>query len=160
MKHKNMSGNKAASLANKSSSLKINAAKAGMPCAGNDVHPAQCKAQLEFDHISSGREYIEPWVTKETLRQHYKMGIRTINYAMTLGLPSHRLGRNVRFKMSEVQAWLEKNGYRRFASEGRKAAIATALLKRQQFQIVLAGDVQVTKIEPVKLKGKADGTAP
>src|SRR5258705_6445715 len=81
---------------------------------------AAITAQLEFDYIPGAPEYIEPWVTKETLRQHYKMGIRTINYAMALGLPSHHLGRNVRFKMSEVQVWLEKNGYRRFASKAAK----------------------------------------
>ena len=119
---------------------------------GNDPELAQPhgplphagKHQLEFTYVNSPPVPIEPLVTKKTLCEHYHMALRTLDYAIVLGLPKVQVGALVRFRLSEVQPWFEKNGYRRFASEGRKAAVEKALLKSKQFQFALDGGVHIT----------------
>jgi len=118
------------------------------------------KSQLEFTYVNSPPIPIEPLVTKKTLCEHYHMALRTLDYAIVLGLPKVQVGALVRFRLSEVQPWFEKNGYRRFATEGRKAAVEKALLKSKQFQFALDGGVQITsphdkpKSPKTKLKKK------
>jgi len=117
--------------------------------------PSTGKSQLEFEYIPSDPEHIEPLVTRETVCKHYQIGMRTLTYAMSLGLPSVAIGRARRFRFSEVQPWFEKNGYRRIASEGRKLAIQKALIKTKQFHLALTQDVQVTN-EKNKIQNQKD----
>src|SRR5688500_18368749 len=89
------------------------------PCHGNDpaanaAMPHAGKHQLQFTYVTSPVIPIEPLVTKKTLCEHYQMALRTLDYAIALGLPVVPVGRNIRFKFSQVQPWFEKNGYRRF----------------------------------------------
>jgi hypothetical protein len=102
--------------------------------------------QLQFEYITTRPEPIEPLVTKKTLAEHYGLSVRTINYAMTLGLPKVPVGGCVRFRFSEVQPWFEKNGCRRFAAEGIKLAIQKSLL--QQYHLNLSDQVQITVSKP------------
>ncbi len=116
----------------------------------SDAAPSSTPKQLHFDYIPAPPEYIEPLVTKKTLADHYGLSIRTINYAMTLGLPKVQLGGRVRFRFSEVQAWFEQNGCRRFAAEGIKLAIQKSLAK--QFHLNLSDQVQITVTKPTPSK--------
>src|SRR5688572_17038311 len=102
--------------------------------------------QLQFEYVASPPIPIEPLVTKKTLADHYGLSVRTVNYAMTLGLPKVQVGGRVRFRFSEVQPWFEKNGCRRFASEGIKMAIQKSVAK--QFHINLSDQVQITVTQP------------
>jgi hypothetical protein len=113
-------------------------AHANVPCPGKD--------QLQFDYIASPPIPIEPLVTKKTLADHYGLSVRTVNYAMTLGLPKVQVGGRVRFRFSEVQPWFEKNGCRRFAAEGIKMAIQKSVAK--QFHLHLSDQVQITVTKP------------
>jgi predicted DNA-binding transcriptional regulator AlpA len=49
----------------------------------------------------------EPWLTKAQLADRLDVSPRWIDYRRDEGLPSHRWGGIVRFKVSEVEAWLE-----------------------------------------------------
>lgn len=50
----------------------------------------------------------EPYVTIEQLCEHLQMKPRWVRYQITEnGLPVKRLGRSLRFRISEVEAWLE-----------------------------------------------------
>lgn len=49
----------------------------------------------------------EPYVTKQALAEHLSVSVRWIEYQMADGLPFYRFGTNVRFKISEAEAWLE-----------------------------------------------------
>jgi hypothetical protein len=110
------------------------------PTSGNQAAPA--KSQLHFDYLSNPPESIEPLINKKALAEHYGLSIRTINYAMTLGLPTVPVGGRVRFRFREVQQWFEKNGCRRFATEGIRLAIQKSLAK--QFHLNLSDQVQIT----------------
>jgi hypothetical protein len=105
-------------------------------------HPGKGKSQLEFTYVNSPPIPIEPLVTKKTLADHYGLSVRTVNYAMTLGLPKVQVGGRVRFRFSEVQPWFEQNGCRRFAAEGIKMAIQKSVAK--QFHLNLSDQVQIT----------------
>jgi hypothetical protein len=162
MKFHNTSGNKAASPETTSSSPSKSplTTNTGPQTELPSAHPAVLSDgshQLQFTYVTSPVIPIEPLVTKRTVCEHYHMGLRTLDYAITLGLPVVPVGRNVRFKFSQVQPWLEKNGYRRLAKEGRKAAIEKALLKSKQFQFALSSEVQVTNDkDKTKPKKKSD----
>lgn len=51
----------------------------------------------------------EPRLTKRQVAAHYKVSERTIERWMLAGMPYDRppVGRVVRFRLSEVEAWLE-----------------------------------------------------
>jgi len=146
MKKQMISGNKAAPSNPKSEikNPKSLAASRRLPVPRDGSH------QLQVDYIASPPVPIEPLVTKKTLSDHYGLSIRTINYAMTLGLPSVPIGGRVRFRFSEVQPWFEQNGCRRFATEGIKLAIQKSLAKH--FHLNLSDQVQITVTKPTKPK--------
>ena len=166
MKNKTISGDKAATKPSHDS--KLPAAQGNVPPTDNRQsipttqvvenrksdealpRPRNAKS-LEFTYVDSPALPIEPLVTRETVCKHYKIGLRTLTYAVSLGLPSVPIGRSRRFKFSEIQPWFEKNGYRRIASEGRKLAIQKALLKAKQFHLALSSDVEIVNEQ----KGKA-----
>mgnify|MGYP003631655392 CR=1 FL=1 len=51
----------------------------------------------------------ENWVLAETMRQHFAMPRSTMEVLIRRGLPHIKLGRNRRFKLSEVENWLKTN---------------------------------------------------
>jgi predicted DNA-binding transcriptional regulator AlpA len=51
------------------------------------------------------------WITKKALALHIGMSIGFVNKYMKEGLPFRRRGRSVRFRVNEVEVWLQ----RRFA---------------------------------------------
>lgn len=53
--------------------------------------------------------HFEPLVTLDQLCDHLQMKPRWVRYQITEhGLPHKRLGRSLRFRLSEVEAWLEE----------------------------------------------------
>jgi hypothetical protein len=123
---------------------KVSASSEAVPSHGNVPHAG--KHQMEFSYITSPPVPIEPLVTKKTLADHYGLSVRTVNYAMTLGLPKVQIGGRIRFRFSETQPWFEKNGCVRFATEGIKLAIKKSLAK--QFHLDLSDQVQITVTKP------------
>ena len=52
---------------------------------------------------------LEPYVTLDQLCEHLQMKPRWVRYQVAEnGLPVKRLGRSLRFRLSEVEAWLER----------------------------------------------------
>jgi predicted DNA-binding transcriptional regulator AlpA len=67
------------------------------------------KAKL---NVSSGNfakdELFENWITKKLLASHIGMSISFVNKYMKEGLPYRRRGRSVRFRVFEVEDWLQR----------------------------------------------------
>jgi len=71
---------------------------------------------------------LETWVTAKAVLAHFGMSERTLrHYVNDLQMPHHRIGiRQMRFKLSEVQAFLEQLHAKRFAAAGRARALREA----------------------------------
>lgn len=53
----------------------------------------------------------EPWVSGDEIARHLGVAKDTVyRWIETRGLPAHRMGRLWKFKVSEVDAWVEKGG--------------------------------------------------
>jgi hypothetical protein len=72
---------------------------------------------------------LERWLDKRGLAEHLACSVRSIELAITRGLPHAMIFGRAKFRASEVEAWLERNGQleRRGedtlpASDERKAA--------------------------------------
>jgi phage terminase Nu1 subunit (DNA packaging protein) len=50
----------------------------------------------------------EAWLTKAQLAERLDVSIRWIDYRRCEGMPSHKWGGVVRFRLSEVEAWLSE----------------------------------------------------
>lgn len=57
-------------------------------------------------------EIFDNWITKKLLASHIGMSVSFVNKYMKEGLPFCRRGRSVRFRVRDVEEWLQ----RRFAS--------------------------------------------
>jgi hypothetical protein len=53
----------------------------------------------------------EPWLDKKRLILHLSCSERWIEYRMEEGLPHARIAGRVKFRISEVERWLEQHGY-------------------------------------------------
>jgi predicted DNA-binding transcriptional regulator AlpA len=52
----------------------------------------------------------EPYLTRAELVRHFKLGRTTICALEKAGLPKHRWGKRIiRYRVSEVDAWLREN---------------------------------------------------
>ncbi len=53
----------------------------------------------------------EPWMTLQEVAEHLKVSEDTIHRWMAkMDMPAHRVGRYWRFKLSQVDAWVESGG--------------------------------------------------
>jgi excisionase family DNA binding protein len=53
----------------------------------------------------------EPWVTLKEIAKHLQMSEDTVRrWISEKGMPAHQAGRVWRFKVSQVDAWLESGG--------------------------------------------------
>jgi predicted DNA-binding transcriptional regulator AlpA len=50
----------------------------------------------------------EPWLTKEQLAHRLAVSRRWIDYRRAEGMPCHKWGGIVRFRVTEVEAWLNE----------------------------------------------------
>lgn len=58
------------------------------------------------------RPYVdpEPWLDKKKLAEHFSCSVRSIEFAMTRGLPHAIIFGRPKFHASEAEAWLEARG--------------------------------------------------
>ncbi len=56
-------------------------------------------------------EAIEPYVDIEAMAQHFCMSRRWLEYRVADGMPSRRIGTCRRFRISECEDWLLKEGF-------------------------------------------------
>jgi hypothetical protein len=54
---------------------------------------------------------LEPWLSKQALAAHLGCSERWIEYRVQEGLPSWRIAGRMKFRPSEVEAWLLENGH-------------------------------------------------
>jgi hypothetical protein len=62
---------------------------------------------------------VEPWMDRKKLAEHYSTSVRSIDYAMKEGLPYKVLFGRAKFRVSEVEEWLEARGLSRVPEEDR-----------------------------------------
>jgi hypothetical protein len=55
--------------------------------------------------------HLEPWLDKKRLEEHLGCKARWIEYRMAEGMPHAKIAGRIKFKASEVERWLEENGY-------------------------------------------------
>lgn len=58
----------------------------------------------------SGNGILEPWLDKKGLARHLACSVRSIEFAIVDGMPHTVIFGRVKFRASEVEAWLERNG--------------------------------------------------
>lgn len=61
---------------------------------------------------------VEPWVTSEEICAYLRISANTLTRWLAVrGMPGHRIGRSLRFRLSEVDAWIKAGSPSR---KGRK----------------------------------------
>lgn len=61
---------------------------------------------------------VEPWVTSEEICTYLRISANTLTRWLAVrGMPGHRIGRSLRFRLSEVDAWVKAGSPSR---KGRK----------------------------------------
>lgn len=69
---------------------------------------------LDIEHLVSGQE---PWRDKLGIAGHYSCGIRWIEGRMEEGMPCAYIAGRAKFRVSEVEPWLEEHGFIKRAGE-------------------------------------------
>lgn len=54
---------------------------------------------------------LEPWLTLKELADHLGCGTRWLEYRISDGMPSALIAKRRKFKASEVEHWLSKEGH-------------------------------------------------
>lgn len=52
----------------------------------------------------------EPWVSRKELAEHLGVCLKTVDNLVRAGMPSLKLGKSRRFRVSAVEGWLEHRG--------------------------------------------------
>ena len=55
--------------------------------------------------------HLEPWLAKAQLAEYLACSERWIECRMAEGMPHATIAGRIKFKVSEVEAWLEENGH-------------------------------------------------
>ena len=64
----------------------------------------------------------EPWVSVEVVANHVGIAKDTVyRWIEAKGLPAHRIGRLWKFKLSEVDKWVQRGGVAETRKPARKA---------------------------------------
>jgi hypothetical protein len=66
------------------------------------------------------REF-EPWLDKHGLAEHLQCSVRSIDTAKAEGMPHAVIFGRVKFRVTEVEPWLEQNGYLKRHGDERAA---------------------------------------
>jgi hypothetical protein len=61
--------------------------------------------------MSAQPTHVEPWLDKRGLAEHLCCSIRSIQTALTEGLPHAVIFGRVKFQVSQVEPWLEAHGH-------------------------------------------------
>ena len=70
----------------------------------------------------------ERWLDKRGLAAHLACSVRSIEYALAEGLPHAVIFGRVKFRASEVEAWLEETG--RLTRRGELATLSAGDIER------------------------------
>jgi hypothetical protein len=54
---------------------------------------------------------VEPWLDKRGLAEHLSCSVRSIQTALAEGMPHATIFGRVKFRVSEVEPWLEARGH-------------------------------------------------
>jgi hypothetical protein len=65
----------------------------------------------EAVQVSGDVVRLEPWLGKAQLAEHLACSERWIELRMADGMPYAKIAGRIKFKPSEVEAWLAANGY-------------------------------------------------
>jgi hypothetical protein len=57
-----------------------------------------------------GRRSAEPWLSKRQIADHFGRSTRWVELRVREGLPSKMIGGRRSFRLSEVEAWLDRRG--------------------------------------------------
>jgi hypothetical protein len=66
---------------------------------------------LTVEQIADLLRGAEPWLDKRELAQHLSCSVRSIETALAEGLPHAVILGRVKFRVSEVEPWLEAHGH-------------------------------------------------
>jgi hypothetical protein len=58
-----------------------------------------------------GGQLIEPWLDKRGLAEHLACSVRSIQTALAEGVPHAVIFGRIKFRVSEVEPWLQSRGY-------------------------------------------------
>ena len=61
--------------------------------------------------MSGDLVHLEPWLDKKRLEEYLACSERWIVDRMREGMPHAKIAGRIKFKASEVEPWLEENGY-------------------------------------------------
>jgi hypothetical protein len=53
----------------------------------------------------------EPWLDRQGLAEHLGCSVRSVELRMAEGMPAWKVMGRVKFRVSEVEPWLEEHGY-------------------------------------------------
>ena len=150
MKTKYISGNQAASITRKPSSPLRKDQQLELPSTQGEAGPSNGSV---FDQIlgeTPTAPVHEPLLKKRQLAKHYGVCDRTIERWVTADMPRHYVGkRQMRFRLSEVQVWLQQNHIHRFAAHG--IAMTVAEVKRRIINIPILNGLELVP-HPVDAK--------
>ena len=62
---------------------------------------------VNLDEERMVRRGREPWCTKQELADHLGFSTRWVELRVREGMPARRMGRQLRFQISAVEAWLD-----------------------------------------------------
>jgi hypothetical protein len=124
-----------------------------VPRPGKDPHSENASATVPphgsvFDQIlgeTPTAPVHEPLLKKRQLAKHYGVCDRTIERWVTADMPRHYVGkRQMRFRLSEVQVWLQQNHIDRFAAHG--IAMTAAEVKRRIINIPILNGLEILQM--------------
>lgn len=55
----------------------------------------------------------EPWLSKQQIADYLQYSVRWVELRVREGMPCQRFGSRLRFRISEVEAWLEQRDQQR-----------------------------------------------
>jgi len=61
---------------------------------------------VSLDRHRMIRQGTEPWATKQEIARHLGFSLRWVELRVRDGMPCRRIGGRLRFRQSEVEAWL------------------------------------------------------
>ncbi len=62
----------------------------------------------------------EPWVTSEEICAYLRISVNTLTrWIAARGMPAHRVGRSLRFKVAEVDVWIRSGAAAEDKSEDK-----------------------------------------
>ena len=55
--------------------------------------------------------HLESWLDRQALADHLGCSVRSVELRMAEGMPAWKVMGRIKFRVSEVEPWLEENGH-------------------------------------------------